>query len=60
MEVSRYAADDIKLTDAEFEEIAEIGRKNPVRYNIPYCYSPMWDIDVFDTPEEAKASRKAW
>jgi L-glyceraldehyde reductase len=51
---------DIEITSEEFEEIAEVGRKNPVRYNIPYLYAPRWDIDVFDTPEEEKASRKVW
>jgi L-glyceraldehyde reductase len=52
--------DDIEITDEEFEEIAEVGRKNPIRYNVPFLYTPKWDIDVFDTPEEEKASRKVW
>lgn len=48
-------ADDATLSQAEFDEIAKIGRANPIRYNTPILYSPKWDINVFDTPEEKGA-----
>lgn len=48
------------MSDEDFEEIAALGREDPVRYNTPILYEPKWDIDVFGTDEEKKASRKVW
>ncbi|KAH8083485.1 NADP-dependent oxidoreductase domain-containing protein [Filobasidium floriforme] len=51
---------EIELSKEDVETITALGRKNAVRYNVPYLYSPQWDIDVFDTPEEKDASVKVW
>ncbi|KAJ9117373.1 hypothetical protein QFC24_006467 [Naganishia onofrii] len=51
---------EIKLSKQHVDTINELGKKNPVRYNTPFLYSPQWDIDVFDTPEERDASLKVW
>ena len=53
-------AEEIELSKEDVETISELGRNNAVRYNVPYLYSPQWDIDVFDTPEEKNASVKVW
>lgn len=55
-----YAIEEIELSKEDVETISALGRKNPVRYNVPYVYSPQWDIDVFDTPDEKNASVKVW
>lgn len=53
-------AEDYEISQEDFDEIDAIGRANQVRGNIPYVYSPQWNIDVFGTPEEKAASGKVW
>ncbi len=38
----------IELSDEDHETIAELGRKNPKRYNVKTTYPPFWDINIFN------------
>ncbi|KAJ7133697.1 NADP-dependent oxidoreductase domain-containing protein [Mycena crocata] len=48
----------VQLSEEDYNEISKLGQGRHVRYNIPYRYSPSWDISLFDEPEEAKATHK--
>ncbi|KZT27139.1 Aldo/keto reductase [Neolentinus lepideus HHB14362 ss-1] len=48
----------IELSKADYDEITKIGHAQHTRFNIPYNYSPRWDIDVFGEPEEKNATNK--
>nr|ADF57216.1 xylose reductase [Rhodotorula mucilaginosa] len=45
----------ISLTDDEVAEINKIGEEKPARFNLPIDYTPKWNINVFDTPQEKDA-----
>lgn len=45
----------VSLTDDEVAEINKIGEEKPARFNVPKSYTPQWNINVFDTPEEKDA-----
>lgn len=51
--------DDFELSQADFDEINEVGKKNQVRTNIGALYSPKWPLNIFDTPEEQEYP-KVW
>lgn len=48
----------IELSKEDYEEITKLGQTQHTRFNIPYNYSPRWDINIFNEPEEEKASNK--
>ncbi|KAJ7502672.1 NADP-dependent oxidoreductase domain-containing protein [Mycena galericulata] len=48
----------VVLHQKDYEEISALGHDRHVRFNIPYRYSPVWDISLFNEPEEAKATHK--
>ncbi|TFK50747.1 Aldo/keto reductase [Heliocybe sulcata] len=48
----------IELSKEDYEEITKLGHTQHTRFNIPYNYSPRWDINIFGEPEEAKATNK--
>jgi len=47
----------VDLSKEDYEKISEIG-KDHVRFNIPYGYSPSWDINIFDEPAEKDAKNQ--
>ncbi|KAJ7647874.1 NADP-dependent oxidoreductase domain-containing protein [Roridomyces roridus] len=48
----------IELSQEDFDRISALGKERHVRFNIPYRYSPSWDIALFGDPEEASASNQ--
>ncbi|KAJ7731301.1 NADP-dependent oxidoreductase domain-containing protein [Mycena maculata] len=46
------------LSEMDYEKLTALGQGRHVRFNIPYRYSPGWDISIFDEPAEAKATHK--
>ncbi|KAJ7672094.1 Aldo/keto reductase [Mycena rosella] len=48
----------VELTKEDYEKISSLGHGRHVRYNIPFRYTPKWDIGLFGEPEEAKAAYK--
>jgi len=48
----------IELSKSDYETISAIGHGNHTRFNIPYNYSPNWDINIFGEPEEKNATYK--
>ncbi|KAI5891164.1 Aldo/keto reductase [Schizophyllum commune H4-8] len=51
---------DTTLTEEEFQAISQVGLKEPIRYNVPFNYKVKWDINIFDTEDEKKATHKVW
>lgn len=51
---------DCELTDEEFDAISQVGLQNLIRYNVPYHYKFKWDINIFDTEDEKKATHSVW
>ena len=47
----------IELSTEDYEKITALG-KDYTRFNIPFGYTPPWDINIFGEPEEEKASNK--
>jgi len=48
----------IELSKENYEEISAIGHGNYTRFNIPYNYSPRWDISIFGEPDEKNATNQ--
>jgi L-glyceraldehyde reductase len=48
----------VELSQDVFDKITKLGDGNYTRFNIPYRYSPQWDISIFDEPEEKEATHK--
>ncbi|KAJ6593199.1 NADP-dependent oxidoreductase domain-containing protein [Mycena capillaripes] len=48
----------VELSEEDYKKISALGHGKHVRYNIPYRYTPKWDISLFDEPQEAKAAYK--
>ncbi|KAJ7251164.1 Aldo/keto reductase [Mycena haematopus] len=48
----------IELSEEEFAKLSALGHGRHVRFNIPYRFSPSWDISLFDEAAEAKATHK--
>ncbi|KAF8307165.1 Aldo/keto reductase [Clavulina sp. PMI_390] len=50
----------VTLSDEDYAAITAVGHGNHARFNTPITYcDPIWDIDIFGEPEEAKAKAKA-
>lgn len=51
----------IELDEGDMKTITALGEGvGYSRGNLPYIYNPRWDINIFDEPEEANASRSVW
>ncbi|KAF7980127.1 hypothetical protein HWV62_39555 [Athelia sp. TMB] len=48
----------VELSKEDYEAVSSIGHNNHVRFNIPHKYTPFWDINIFDEPEEKTANNK--
>ncbi|KZP13014.1 Aldo/keto reductase [Athelia psychrophila] len=48
----------VELSKEDYETISSIGHNNHVRFNIPYNYSPHWEINIFDEPSEKVAKNR--
>ncbi|KAL0574908.1 hypothetical protein V5O48_007052 [Marasmius crinis-equi] len=48
----------VELSKEDYEAITAIGKDNHTRFNIPYGYTPQWDVNIFNEPEEQTASTK--
>jgi L-glyceraldehyde reductase len=48
---------EVELDDEAVKAIDKIG-KEPIRYNIPYTYSPKWDINIWNEEKEQAATNK--
>jgi len=48
----------VELTKEEYDAVTAVGKDNHLRFNIPFNYTPKWDINIFDEPEEKAASNK--
>ncbi|KAF1832497.1 Aldo/keto reductase [Decorospora gaudefroyi] len=50
---------EIELSEADFQKIEEIGKKEPRRFNIPYTANkPRWPVNIFNEPEEKEAKHQ--
>jgi L-glyceraldehyde reductase len=47
-----------ELSQEDYNTITAIGHGNYTRFNIPYNYSPNWDLNVFGEPDEKNATYK--
>ncbi|CCM01021.1 uncharacterized protein FIBRA_03069 [Fibroporia radiculosa] len=45
----------VTLSQEDYEKITEIGKRAPTRYNMPFCYAPHWNINIFNDPAEQAA-----
>ncbi|KAL4263967.1 NADP-dependent oxidoreductase domain superfamily protein [Pleurotus pulmonarius] len=50
----------IELSKEDYEAVSAVGKDNYTRFNIPYTYKPMWDINIFDEPIEKQATNKVY
>ncbi|KAJ6631378.1 NADP-dependent oxidoreductase domain-containing protein, partial [Mycena sp. CBHHK59/15] len=48
----------VELSKEDYEKITALGAGKHTRFNIPFRYTPKWDIALFDEPEEAGATHK--
>ncbi|KAG7091286.1 hypothetical protein E1B28_010334 [Marasmius oreades] len=48
----------VELSQEDFEVISAIGKNNHTRFNIPFGYTPKWDVNIFDEPEEKPATTR--
>ncbi|KZT72355.1 Aldo/keto reductase [Daedalea quercina L-15889] len=48
----------VTLTEEDYQELVALGKRDHVRFNIPYNYTPRWDINVFDEESEKGATHK--
>lgn len=48
----------IELSKEDYEKVSSIKGDKSTRFNIPFRYTPWWDIAIFEEPEEAKATHK--
>ncbi|KIY46112.1 Aldo/keto reductase [Fistulina hepatica ATCC 64428] len=46
----------VQLSKEDYESISAIGKDNHTRFNIPYAYTPRWDINIFGETEEKAAT----
>ncbi|KAF5018226.1 hypothetical protein F66182_9789 [Fusarium sp. NRRL 66182] len=49
--------EEVELDEEAIKELNKFGEK-PQRFNIPYTYKPVWDINVFDDEKEKTATYK--
>ena len=45
----------VELSDEDYKKICEIGKKEPIRFNVPIGYKPKWNINLFDEESEKGA-----
>ncbi|KAF5387284.1 hypothetical protein D9757_006866 [Collybiopsis confluens] len=48
----------VTLTKEEYDEVTAVGKDNRTRFNIPFGYTPKWDINIFNEPEEKAAGHQ--
>ncbi|KIM30669.1 hypothetical protein M408DRAFT_15567 [Serendipita vermifera MAFF 305830] len=48
----------VELSQEDIEALNALGHNNHTRFNIPHHYTPRWDINIFDEPEEQTAGNK--
>ncbi|KAI0061866.1 Aldo/keto reductase [Artomyces pyxidatus] len=46
----------IELSKEDYDKISEIGHQAHTRFNIPFTYKPVWDINLFDEEVEKGAT----
>ncbi|EXJ77303.1 hypothetical protein A1O3_10461 [Capronia epimyces CBS 606.96] len=45
------------LDDQSYDALLNLGRRQPTRFGgIPYTFDPAWEVNVFNTPDEAAAN----
>ncbi|KAI7342882.1 hypothetical protein KC336_g23101, partial [Hortaea werneckii] len=47
---------EIELSQEDVQAIDAIG-KNPKRYNVPYSYTPKWNINIWNDEKEVSATQ---
>ncbi|EPT02531.1 hypothetical protein FOMPIDRAFT_1022863 [Fomitopsis schrenkii] len=47
----------VSLSEEDFKKLVALG-KDHVRFNVPYTYSPQWDINIWNEPSEQSATHK--
>ncbi|KAF9463537.1 NADP-dependent oxidoreductase domain-containing protein [Collybia nuda] len=45
----------VELSKEDYEKITAVGHGNYTRYNIPFTYTPKWDVSLFEEPIEKVA-----
>jgi L-glyceraldehyde reductase len=48
----------VELSKEDYDDISSIGHGNYTRFNVPYHYSPNWDINIFGEPVEKNATNQ--
>ncbi|KAI0732537.1 NADP-dependent oxidoreductase domain-containing protein [Fomitopsis betulina] len=48
----------VSLSEEDYQKLVAIGKDNHVRFNIPYTYTPQWDINIWNEPSEQAATHK--
>ncbi|PVF96762.1 Aldo/keto reductase [Serendipita vermifera] len=48
----------VELSQEDIEALNALSKDGHTRFNIPHHYTPRWDINIFDEPEEQTASNK--
>jgi len=48
----------VQLSPEDQEAVSSIGKGKHTRFNIPFRYTPNWDINIFGEPEESTATNK--
>ncbi|KAF8652280.1 hypothetical protein AX16_004469 [Volvariella volvacea WC 439] len=46
----------VELTEEDYKAISKVGEGRHTRFNIPFNYTPKWDVNIFDEPVEKQAS----
>ncbi|KIK60786.1 hypothetical protein GYMLUDRAFT_200112 [Collybiopsis luxurians FD-317 M1] len=46
----------VTLTKEEYDSVTALGKGNHLRFNIPFNYTPKWDINIFNEPDEKAAT----
>ncbi|KAG8727108.1 hypothetical protein FRC11_013899 [Ceratobasidium sp. 423] len=52
--------EDFELPDDAYNQLVELGRKQPLRYNIPFNFNPRWSVNIWDTEDEKAATHRAF
>ncbi|CUA76609.1 Aldehyde reductase 1 [Rhizoctonia solani] len=52
--------EDFELPDDAYNQLVELGRKHPLRYNIPVNFSPRWSVNIWDSEVEKTATHRAF
>ncbi|KAH9922112.1 Aldo/keto reductase [Fomitopsis serialis] len=46
----------VSLSEEDYQKLVALGKRDPTRFNVPYNYSPRWDINIFNEPSEQPAT----